>query len=109
MQEKDGKDREKDKTDQRGAECVKQGEKKKEDRKGVLTAVPAHWLIALASYVSKHLGTLITFCNSKLSKFPLSLPLSNVSVFFLETLIFFNGVNSTVEYIVYKYIGIGKS
>lgn len=88
-QEEDGKDREKDKTEKRGAECVKQGEKKKEDRKGVLTAAPAHWLIAFASYISKHLGTLITFRNTKLSKFPLSLPLSNLSVFFLATLIFF--------------------
>lgn len=108
MQEEDGKKREKDKTDKRGAECVKQGEKKG-GQKRCPYCCSSTWLIAFASYISKHLGTLITFCNTKLFKFPLSLPLRNLSVFFLETLIFLNGVNSTVEYIVYKYIGIGKA
>lgn len=87
---------------------MKQGEKKRRIEK-VFLLLFQHLVNCFASYISKHLGTLITFCNTKLFKFPLSLPLRNLSVFFLETLIFLNGVNSTVEYIVYKYIGIGKA
>lgn len=40
MQEEDGKKREKDKTD-KGGRVREAGREKKEDRKGVLTAVPA--------------------------------------------------------------------
>lgn len=47
--------------------------------------VPASWLIAFVSYISKQAGTLITFCNTKLLWFTLSLPLSTLIVFLLAT------------------------
>lgn len=47
--------------------------------------VPASWLIAFVSYISKQPGTLITFCNTKLLWFTLSLPLSTLIVFLLAT------------------------
>lgn len=62
--------------------------RKKKDRKCVLTAVPAHGLIAFAAYISKHLGTLTTFCNTRLFRFLLPLSLSNLSVFFLTLIAF---------------------
>lgn len=47
--------------------------------------VPASWLIAFVSYISKQTGTLITFCNTKLLWFTLSLQLSTSIVFLLAT------------------------
>ena len=57
----------------------------KQNKLRLAPVVPASWLIAFVSCITKQPGTLITFCNTKLLWFTLSLSLSALIVFLLAT------------------------